>query len=452
MDVKTCDAILPPGVSRQGGEPPPAPLSFEEGYVLPQHYDKPLLEVSVHPLDVNLKFYEKPHVYTWKDVPTSASVTALAHQFEKPFVAVDAIRSMKCSRSQAWPRLEYVMNAAPIEKWTSSCGAIMVLNGKTVAVVHPYSTSDSQLATLYKLMQSATIKGCSANVDDNDVELYSFERELTEDEIANKWSRKGMLASHMGTEAHYQAELVVNGLPFRWWEPEVNIFVEFARDHLVPNGIYAHAAEKEIVCVDADLAGSIDLIVFQPSTGLYHIIDHKRSDKLQKDLRGFGKMKAPFGHLEDCKGAGYALQTSLYQYILERDYNMPIGERVLLSLHPDRPFVTKVPYLKAEVEFIMETRFSLVKARQIVAKRHPQFRCTLSGAPAVDAVRLNNDSNKVAMEKAALVAGLRYRADETLRQEFEHHVAEEVESTHLKTEDCITWRKLMPETGIVPFV
>jgi len=47
-------------------------------------------------------------------------------------------------------------------------------------------------------------------------------------------------------------------------------------------------------------------------------------------------MRAPFAHLDDCKGAAYALQTSLYQYILERDYGMTIGERVLLSLHPDR--------------------------------------------------------------------------------------------------------------------
>ena len=58
-----------------------------------------------------------------------------------------------------------------------------------------------------------------------------------------------------------------------------------------------------------------------------HIVDHKRSDKLQRDLRGFGKMTGDFAHLDDCKGAGYALQTSIYQYILERDYGMTIGIR-----------------------------------------------------------------------------------------------------------------------------
>lgn len=449
MDVATCEAILPVGIERIDGEPPPAPSTFEEGYALPQHYEKPLQKLNSHPLDVHLQFFEKPHVYTWKGVPTSASVTACAHQFEKPFVAADAIKSMKTSRSQAWPRVEYVVNADPIGAWTPRKGAVLVAQGKTIAVVQPMSMQGATVDAMRGVLRSAVIKGCTVDPDEEDAEVFTFDRELTTDEIVAKWSRKGMLTSHMGTEAHYQAELMCNGLPFRWWEPESKVLVDFVRDHIVPKGMVSYATEKEIVCVDADLAGSIDLILYDQAAGLYHIVDHKRTDKLKDNLHGFGKMRPPLNHLDDCKGAAYALQTSIYQYILERDYDMQIGERVLLSLHPDAPFATTVPYLRAEASYIMEQRFALVQARKSALAADPTFRCSLSAAPAVDAVRL--DDGGVAMEKAALVRGMGYRVDPVLRAQFERAVSGWMESVEIDSSGCISWRKRMPGGGIVPF-
>jgi len=230
----------------------------------------------------------------------------------------------------------------------------------------------------------------------------------------------------------------------------MSVLYDFVRTRLSPAGIVGYNTEKEIVCADADVAGSLDLIVFDPNTGLHHIIDHKRSDKLCASLRGYGKMLAPFKHLDDCKGAAYALQTSIYQYILEREYGMKIGERVLLSLHADKPFVTSVPYLKAEVAYIMESRFALVKARRAVANDDPAFCCALTGAPVVDAVRLGD--GRVAMEKAALVRELEYEVDEATRASFEEAVCNRVShDVKLCREECVPWRESMPEGGIVPF-
>jgi hypothetical protein len=444
----TCEAILPVGISLQEGEPPPAPDTFEEGYRLPHHYEKPLQTLHRHSLDDHLMFYEIPHIYTWNDVPTSASVTALAHAYEKPFVADEAIQLMKCSRSQAWPRVEYVVDKKPLSEWCLSRGALMVADGKTIAVVHPHSTHNASQETVKKLLVAAVIKGYDGTRDD--VELHSFARELSAKEITCQWTRKGLLSSHMGTEAHYQAELMFNGLPFRHWEAESRVLIDFAQNHLVPKGIVTHATEKEIVCVDADVAGSIDAIVYDPVAHLYHIVDHKRTDKLKKDLRGYGKMKAPLTHLDDCKGAAYALQLSLYQYILERDYGLSIGERVLLSLHPDQPFTTSVPYLKAEVEYIMQTRFALVRARRKVAEEDLRFRCSLTGAPAVDAVFLYESGN-VAMEKAAVIKSRPFTPAHELRTEFEARVKEVLEVVEIVRGDCVSWRKRMSENGIPPF-
>ena len=162
--------------------------------------------------------------------------------------------------------------------------------------------------------------------------------------------------------------------------------------------------------------------------------------------------RAPFTHLDDCKGAAYALQTSIYQFVLERDYGMVVGDRVLLSLHPDAPFATSVPYLKDEVSYLMERRMAVVRARRAVADAEPErFRCALTGAPATDAVRL--DDGRVAMEKAAQVADppVRFAPDKDLRAAFEEAVAEHVVLPSPPTA-LLSWRRRMPEGGIAPFV
>ena len=99
-------SVLPPGLSVREGEAPPAPTDFEDGFVLPAHTEKPLQAAHTHHHDAALAFFEEPHIYTVGGVPTTASVTGLAHEFEKPFVAADAIAAMKRGRNQAWPRLK----------------------------------------------------------------------------------------------------------------------------------------------------------------------------------------------------------------------------------------------------------------------------------------------------------------------------------------------------------
>ena len=56
-----------------------------------------------------------------------------------------------------------------------------------------------------------------------DSDLHAFVREMTEEEIADMWSRKGKRAANQGTEGHYLAELFFNGLPTRWWEGEMGV-------------------------------------------------------------------------------------------------------------------------------------------------------------------------------------------------------------------------------------
>jgi hypothetical protein len=443
-------AVLP-GILPREGPAEREPQDYGAGYQLPVHSTKPLQELNTHSNDEFLTFFEKPHVYTFHGVPTSTSVTTLAHEFERPFVARDAIAGMKTSRSQAWPRLEYVHASWPMDAdtWKEGRGALLVCGGKTLSVVPPYSMGPDCTADAVKTALRSTAVS-KDNTEMSDAEYHVFDRARTDAEIEAGWGEKGTLASHMGTDRHNLAECFYNGLPHRWWEPDMQVLYTFCREHMIPKGIVAYNTEKEIVCRDVDVAGSLDLIAWDARRGLYHIIDFKRSDKLQAQLRGFGKMAEPFKHLDDCKGAGYALQTSIYQYILERDYGMRIGDRILLSLHAERPFVTSVPYMRAEVEYIMARRMALVAARKAVADEHPEYRCAVTQAPTVDAVRLAD--GRLVMEKMAQVHELPYTVDRAARRLFEEEVARRVEYVAFDSKGCTPWRRQVPENGIAPFL
>ena len=375
--------LLPSGIemhdATDAAAPPPLPDDFGDGFVLPEHSEKPLQRLHRHALDARLRFYAEPHVYTVDGVPTTDSVTSQAHRFEEAFDGKAAIAAMKMGRRQAWPRFEYAVDVQTFAGGAvpAGRGVMAVQGGRTVSVCHPHSVETDAVSYL----KAAAVKG--VDWDECDIELFSFARAMEDDEILASWSRKATLLCNQGTFAHYLAELLLNGLPSRPCG-EMDVLVDFATTHLLPRGITAYNTEKEIVCLDADLAGSIDLIVYDAARKVHHLIDYKRSDKLQSQLRGYGarKMARPLDHLQDCKGAGYALQLSLYQHILERDYGMTIGDRVLVSLHPETPFCTSVPYLRAEVAYIMACRYDLVAARRAVAAAHPHLRCGLCGAPA----------------------------------------------------------------------
>ena len=57
-------------------------------------------------------------------------------------------------------------------------------------------------------------------------------------------------------------------------------------------------------------------IVWDPVRRVHHIVI-KRSEKLASQMR-VRPIERTFQHLDDCKGAGYAVQLSICQFILER--------------------------------------------------------------------------------------------------------------------------------------
>ena len=249
-------------------------------------------------------FLEEPHLYVvkypnGKEIPTSISVTGLAHCFEEPFDKDQCIARMKASTQKHWPRLEYVLNPKRVEsadEFTADKGCMLCANGCAIASLKPNTTLNASGETLYTLL-----KECSLTIGHKEDALYVFDREKTVAEIKHDWERNGMYKRNRGTYVHHLCERALEGLPYVSDEPEMEHFFNFLKTYMIPANATIHSTEREILHKKADLAGSVDALFLLPD-GTFCIVDWKVSDKLSNNMFGFGskKLKAPFNHLDDC--------------------------------------------------------------------------------------------------------------------------------------------------------
>lgn len=383
MDIEACR--LQPAI----GDPPPRPPHFDERYVLPVHSDDLILHrVNHHPRDDRIVFYEKPHLYVTNGTIAGKSISSLAHEFEEPFDSILGIRAMQRSKSQAWPRLDYVKSPVKVsmEDIDTNLGVLIHDQKTGITVASMYADPSRNITTL-RLVEMLRAVSTRKVLPANEV-FYNFEREETDEEIKAKWARNGELARNLGTEAHLMMERWFNSLPVRLDDPEVVVGLEFIRKHLLPAGAKGYKTEWEIFGEEEDVAGSIDLAVILPNGDLY-LVDWKRSEKLPTKMKGYSRFKAPLDNLEDCSGCSYAMQLSCYQYIIEKYYGFKVRGRCLVSLHPDKPFSTSVPYLQKEAEYIMSKRRLVTSTRQRLESdpAYNHLKCSKTGRLAEDAVR-----------------------------------------------------------------
>lgn len=436
-DIEACR--LEPAI----GEPHTRPEYFDDRYVLPIHGENLLLQTRNHHVrDDNIRFYEKPHIYTINGEIAGTSISSLAHDFEEPFEPMLGINAMMKSKREAWPRLSYVKN--PVEVTLSSIDTTkgcLIHCKKTDVTVSSINADSSRVISgqdLLKMLESVARK----SVAEIDRALYNFEREESPEEIKMKWAANGEEARNRGTEAHLQMELWFNSLPMRTDDPEAVVGLNFIRKHLLPIGAKAFKTEWEIYGEEEDIAGSIDLAVILPSGELY-LIDWKRSEKLKSKMKGYRKMKDPLNNLEDCSGCSYALQLSSYQYVIEKYYGYKVRGRALVSLHPTAPFTTTVPYLAKEVEYIMKKRQLLTQTRKRleIEGNVKHLQCSISGRLMDKAVK--DKDGKLYWEKCALLHEIETTPCEDTTLEVKQLLQKEVPIAPIP-ENLIEWRKQFP--------
>lgn len=184
----------------------------------------------------------------------------------------------------------------------------------------------------------------------------------TPEMIKAEWEEAGRKARDLGTELHDRIEHYYLGC-----EPSSGAladkafrnFISFARSH----SLTPFRSEWRIFSEKYRVAGTLDFLVC--NGGRSEIYDWKRSSKLIDDQgkvidsNPYGKTAYhPIGHIPDTTFHHYALQVSLYRYLLETEYGITAEAAHLGTFHPayDRPYIIDLPYLREEVIAILESR------------------------------------------------------------------------------------------------
>lgn len=118
-------------------------------------------------------------------------------------------------------------------------------------------------------------------------------------------------------------------------------------------------SEKIIYTKELSLAGSVDLIIHNNETNEYTIIDWKTNAKIPTNSYNGKVGTHPITQdIEDCKYSLYALQLSLYRYILENYYGLNISRQLIVHLKDNEVLAYLTPYYNKHVDEFAKLRMS----------------------------------------------------------------------------------------------
>ena len=181
---------------------------------------------------------------------------------------------------------------------------------------------------------------------------------LTPEELMAKWEAEACRARDLGTTMHDKIERYYLGEDSGDDTDAYRLFRCFA----AVNRLYPFRTEWRIYLEEYGIAGTLDFLERTPD-GTYNIYDWKRSRRL---INRFGMVEAtspfrktglhPISHLPDCSYYHYALQVSVYRYILEQKYGINVNKMRLGVFHPSYSgyYIVDLPYLRNEVISILK--------------------------------------------------------------------------------------------------
>ena len=185
---------------------------------------------------------------------------------------------------------------------------------------------------------------------------------ITKEAVLEMWDKKGKESREQGTAMHKKIESFYLGK-----EPSTDETFELFKIFANKITLKPYRTEWAVYDWEQKIAGTIDFVDYQ--NGEYIIYDWKRSDKLiaknglpiKNSLYG-EKALPPIENLDDSPYYHYALQLSLYKYILEKNYGITVSKLRLGIFHPsyNKPYVLEMPYLQNEIDTLFGLRSEVI--------------------------------------------------------------------------------------------
>lgn len=216
-------------------------------------------------------------------------------------------------------------------------------------VSHIYTLASSPKATFIStttLIHTFFAPFEKEKIAKNLVENVTKYASYTVDSLITEWDRAGT----DGTKVHNEIE---NYILFH--TSPTTIKAKHGLKWLDQFNVDKYKWYPEVIIYSEELgiSGTIDLLVHNPETDIYTIIDWKTNKAIRKKAFGNKKGIHPFTkHLQDSNYWHYALQLSIYRYILERYYGKIVKTQALIHLEDWGATEYELPYLKDVIDLI----------------------------------------------------------------------------------------------------
>lgn len=194
-------------------------------------------------------------------------------------------------------------------------------------------------------------------------------------EILDEWHYKRDFSCEKGTTCHELVQSLWSGekwklLPFDGsaeYLQAVNKIQKQANQFRIDyNDILENLiVELPIGSEHFDIASCVDNLFYNKLTGGLVLVDYKTNTDIYKDKKYYEnarkkppKMKIPLQHLEDLTITHYYIQLSIYKFLIEKYTGLKVEEMfiVYMSENIENYEIIPIPYLKKEVEKILENR------------------------------------------------------------------------------------------------
>ena len=190
----------------------------------------------------------------------------------------------------------------------------------------------------------------------------------TVQEVLDEWKYKNQFACEKGSTCHEFAQSLWSKQlyePLRFDNSEeykmavakirnqaINFYIDY-QDRL------EHLADEFVIgSEEYSIASAIDHLFINKLTGGLVLVDYKTNSDIHKNEKYAKNMKVPLSHLKDYTLNHYYIQLSIYKYLVEKYTNLKIEEMfiVYMSENIENYEIIEIPYLKNEVEKILENR------------------------------------------------------------------------------------------------
>ena len=213
---------------------------------------------------------------------------------------------------------------------------------------------------------------------DFDVEKHSknvARREnSSQKEIKQQWAIRRDFSMVRGTEFHLYVETYLNEkkkikitTPI---ELEINAFHRFW-DGKNSNRYQVIATELIIYDEQLKIAGTIDCILYEKQKKEFYIVDWKTNKEIKRENK-YEKLFSPFQDLDNCNYNKYAIQTSIYRSLLQKNFDITISDSFIIHFPPQKEIQQqnqkqgqyipiKIPYHEKFIRKIFQHRLEVLK-------------------------------------------------------------------------------------------